>query len=389
MTIKIKGVFKGLSNPQDLSMQVEYSNQKSSFEGTIKTFKKNKFQFPLDREAFFNGKKSAKLTINLVDQNGDSANFNKKGNPHELDPDQQSFSFTLKNKKKGKLKLSPETSPLSDDTAPPTTDGPTWSLGSLNNLGAKGVSAHLETQGNGYRLSYAGDGALNVSDMDSSFKLTPRGTIQRISDLTVVDAIAGQRRGYYVELNPDTMQKEIYAADISDDGLILSNSVGTGFTNEGSMAWGVPDAVRIPDGRIRLYWVQEPPAGGQAHEEWTVSATSTDSSGTTFIKDPGQRTTGGYVDFEVLQAKTNDWIAVMSSTPHTIPDQPQGIYVGTSKDGLSWSVDPQNLAPTSMSYLDPTGVPIGDNQWQLVLSESASVLGERDYNLVRTTLSLA
>ena len=388
MTIKIKGVFKGLSNPQDLSMQVEYSNQKSSFEGTIKTFKKNKFQFPLDREAFFNGKKSAKLTINLVDQNGDSANFNQKGNPHDLDPDQQSFSFTLKNKKKGKLKLSPETSPLSDDIAPPTTDGPTWSLGSLNNLGAKGVSAHLETQGNGYRLSYSGDGALNISNMDKSFKLTPVGKIERGADLTVINTASGVRRGYYVELNPETKEKEIFSADISDDGLTLSNPIPTGFTDQGSMAWGVPDAVRLPDGRVRLYWVEDPNISIQA-DEIIVSATSTDASGTSFNRDAGIRTSGGYVDFEVLRANPNDWIAVMSSSPETIPAKPQGIYVGTSADGLSWTVQPDNLAPASMSYIDPTGVPIGDNQWQLVLSESASVLGDREYDLVSTTLSLA
>ena len=134
MMIKIKGRFKGLLNPQDLSMEVEYGNQKSSFEGTIKTFKKNKFQFSLDRDDFFNGKKKAKLTINLVDQNSDSANFNQNGNPHDLDPDQQSFNVTLKNKKKGKLELSPQTSPLSDDNASTTTDDPTWSLAASTTL---------------------------------------------------------------------------------------------------------------------------------------------------------------------------------------------------------------------------------------------------------------
>ncbi|QNJ28133.1 hypothetical protein [Synechococcus sp. A15-24] len=48
-----------------------------------------------------------------------------------------------------------------------------------------------------------------------------------------------------------------------------------------------------------------------------------------------------------------------------------------------------NLAPAGKSYLDPTGVAIGPNQWQLVLSESESVLGDRYYTLVHTTLALA
>ena len=159
------------------------------------------------------------------------------------------------------------------------------------------------------------------------------------------------------------------------------------------MAWGVPDAVRLPDGRVRLYWVEDPPAGGIEHKEWIVSATSDDITGTRFVRDPGQRTTGGYVDFEVLQAKAGDWIAVMSSTPAAKPKHPpQGIYVGTSNDGLDWTIETDNLAPTDKSYLDPTGVPLGTNQWQLVMAESGSVYwgdpGDQPYNLVSTTLTM-
>ena len=68
------------------------------------------------------------------------------------------------------------------------------------------------------------------------------------------------------------------------------------------------------------------------------------------------------MDFEVLRAKKGDWVAVMSTTPATIPDSPQGIHVATSTDGLSWDVLPGNLAPTTKSYLDPTGIEIGPNQ---------------------------
>ena len=89
------------------------------------------------------------------------------------------------------------------------------------------------------------------------------------------------------------------------------------------MAWGVPDAVRLRDGRVRLYWVEDSPAGCKEHKEWIVSATSDDITGTRFIRDPGQRTTGGYADFEVLQAKAGDWIAVMSTTPPARPEHPR------------------------------------------------------------------
>ena len=58
------------------------------------------------------------------------------------------------------------------------------------------------------------------------------------------------------------------------------------------MAWGVPDAVLLPDGRVRIYWVEPSPQGGMATEN-IVSATSTDATGTVFVRDAGTRTTGG------------------------------------------------------------------------------------------------
>ncbi|QNJ28134.1 hypothetical protein [Synechococcus sp. A15-24] len=148
--------------------------------------------------------------------------------------------------------------------------------------------------------------------------------MDRAADFTVITNAAGERRAFYVELNPQTNFKEIFSADISDDGLSLSNRVATGFSDQGALAWGVPDAVRLPDGRVRLYWVEDPNQAVQA-DEIIVSATSTDASGTSFLRDSGSRTTGGYVDFEVLKAEAGDWLAVMSSSPETIPSRSQGI----------------------------------------------------------------
>ena len=394
--MKLKGIFKGFSNATGLRLEIKTGDGiNNQFSGSTTQIKGKKFRFPIRP---FNDGKSSKQTIEitLVDTNGAATNFQSNGSSFDLDPNTQSFKFKINTKKKkGKVKLKPSISRRSEpvdnpepgaDTTDPTD--PSWTLGTIQSLNTAGVSPHLDKIDNGYRLSYPSSGVTQISDLSSSFELTPRGQINRISDLTVVTSGDGVRRGYYIELNPQTGEKEIYTANITDDGLSLSNPNSTGFSDGGSMAWGVPDAVTLPDGRVRLYWVEEPPAGQIEHREWIVSATSTDITGTSFTKDAGQRTTGGYVDFEVLQAKAGDWIAVMSSTPETIPARPQGIYVGSSTNGLDWTVDTGNLAPTDKSYLDPTGVAIGANQWQLVMAESESVLGNRDYTLVQTTLTL-
>ena len=378
--MKIKGIFKNLSNAKGISIQLQTSD--GEIIGKTDKVKKNKFNLSFKTPGK-NEEKTGDINIVISDKNGNEANFKSKGKSVDLSPNEQTFTFNLNfSKKKARMKMKPETEPAGKPEA-------SWQLGGINSLKTAGVSPHIETSGNGYKLAYPAGGFTKIDDLSTNFQLTNRGTHDRISDLTVVTSGDGVRRGYYVELNPNTQEKEIFTAEISDDWLTLSNPVSTGYTDGGSMAWGVPDAVRLPDGRVRLYWVEDPPAGSREHREWIVSATSTDSSGTSFKKDPGQRTTGGYVDFEVLQAKAGNWIAVMSSTPETLPSQPQGLFVGTSKDGLGWDVNPENLAPKSMSYLDPTGVAIGPNQWQLVLAESSNSLGDRDYTLVQTTLTMS
>ena len=318
----------------------------------------------------------------------------------------------------------------------------TWSLANIEQLSvsgtsALGVSAHLEiNQGNSndtYQLYYTGDGGVTVNSMSTDLELTEQGVIKLIQDLTIITTNEGIRRAYYVEVDPSTGNHEILTALISEDGLTLSQATRTGILDNGDKAWGVPDSVVLPDGKIRLYWVST----DNTDSEWTVpqddeiiknngfktpngewvsaneyfendrkipesasttlanevilSATSETSTGTNFIVDEGYRAEGGYVDFEILKAKDNDWLAIMSSSPVTIPDAPQGIYVGVSNDGLKWEIDDNNLAPIERSYLDPTGLLLSEtpNKYQIVMSSSLSILGDREYSLVTAELTSA
>ena len=396
--MKIKGIFKNLAKAKGLSIQLQTTD--GEMIGKTDRVKKNKFDLTIQIP---DGDKAYKGPVNVIiyDNNGAKPNFKSRGKFVDLSPDQQTFDLQINTKKsKAKIKLKPKTISWQKSDESSNSDGDPstnsrWSLGTIKNLKVPGVSPHLESINGGYRLSHTDIGMTKIAGMSSgSFALTPRGQIDGISDLTVVTSGDRIRRGYYVQRDFDTDEAEIYSAKISDDGLTLTDPFATGITDGGSMAWGVPDAVRLPDGRIRLYWVEDPPAGGKEHKEWVVSATSDDITGTRFIRDPGQRTTGGYVDFEVLRAKAGDWIAVMSTTPPARPEHPpQGIHVGTSKDGLDWTIDTDNLAPTNKSYLDPTGVAIGANQWQLVMAESENAAWghpqDQVYTLVRTTLSLS
>ena len=273
----------------------------------------------------------------------------------------------------------------------------TWSLINIEELSVRGtsalgVSAHLEkseeNSNEEYQLFYTGNGGVTVNTMSNDVQLTEQGVIRLIQDLTIITTTEGRRRAYYIEIDPNSGNHEIFTALISEDGLTLSQPTTTGISDNGDTAWGVPDSVVLPDGRIRLYWVSSDWAAKTLANEVILSATSTTAKGTNFVIDEGYRTEGGYVDFEVLKADDNNWLAIMSSSPVTIPDEPQGIYIGVSNDGLIWEINSNNLAPTEKSYLDPTGVLLSssNDKYKIVMSSSLSILGDREYSLVAAEL---
>jgi hypothetical protein len=274
------------------------------------------------------------------------------------------------------------------DQSQTQSDGTSVAWGELSNiteLPHEGVSAHLEFADSGYRLFYASmtEGGQVVSMCDSELSCETQAVLDRMSDLTVVMTGAGTRQGYWVEMNPDTKMKEIYSGEIAEDATAVLERNPLGYS--GDISWGVPDAVALPDGRVRIYWVE--PGEGRASEK-IVSATSRDESGTTFELDPGFRLEGGWVDFEVLRAIDGDWLAIMSSSPETLPESPQGLFLARSADGLDWEINPESLTPSDMSYLDPTGVLEVDGTITVVMSVAPNALGTRDYTLAQATLAL-
>ena len=254
-------------------------------------------------------------------------------------------------------------------------------------MNTRGVSPHMEiVDSSTIRIFYSSLDVMGLAvDLcDYELNCTRQGVVNRVQDLTLVETVDGVRRGYYVELNPNTKSKEIYTAVFSEDGLTYSGSKSLGFSDGGSMAWGVPDAVLLPDGRVRLYWVAE--SSGMRGEK-IVSATSDTTEGINFTQDPGYRLENGYVDFEVLRAEENNWEAVFSYSPEGLPQIPQSIFYGISNDGLTWEFTGSSISPMNMSYLDPTGILLDDGTYLIVSSVAPNALGDRDYILYSMILT--
>jgi len=178
------------------------------------------------------------------------------------------------------------------------------------------------------------------------------------SDPSLIRLSNGTWRMYYVDHSIVGGPEKVLTAT-SADGLSFTTEADTGIANtSGGQAWGVPDSVELPDGRIRLYWVDT--VSGMSAE---VIKSATSTNGTTFSEDADYRTTGGYVDPHILKAVDGDWLALFSTTPGTVL---QTLHLGTSSDGLTWSVDSTPIISVSGgNALDPTSIDLGNGSYRI------------------------
>ncbi len=76
-----------------------------------------------------------------------------------------------------------------------------------------------------------------------------------------------------------------------------------------------------------------------------------------------------YVDPQILKADASDWLAVFSTRPGFGLQQ---LYLSSSTDGNTWTVDSTPLASVSgRNIVDPTSVRLGSKTFRLDYSVSA------------------
>ncbi len=312
----------------------------------------------------------------------------------------------------------------------PTAYAADFTMGAGKNTGLSGVSPFAMTvDASSDRVFYSGGlNGLNMTTCPSSGQCPSPATLSMSfgSDYTQVTLTNGSQRAYFVNINPETQGKSISTAPVtySNGTPSLGATADLGFSVSAEQrAWGVPDSILLPDGRVRLYWVTTPAssqaqsrptakqikclvkklgkskvnklstgakpgpkdkkalkkckvdltnisAGNANTPEVIVSATSTDSTGTQFVPDAGYRFTGGFVDSEIVQAETGNWIALLSTGPGA---PPQRLYAATSQDGLTWRVQKTALTSTTVNSLDPTTVRTGPNTWRVYYAQSPKV----------------
>jgi ribosomal protein S27E len=235
-------------------------------------------------------------------------------------------------------------------------------------LGMSGVSPHVEKVAGGDRVwrsgvMPAGTAVSLCTDAGActSETLTATGA-GAVVDYTVAQAPSGLR-AYFKRIDPSSNTQAVYSApcttaDCLSFGAATITSTGMQVSKD-VKAWGVPDPVRLPDGRVRIYIV-ESPVGDKC---MVKVASYISSDGISFTKESGWRLEGGYGDTEVLRAKDGDWVMIVADLACTASNN-QKLFVTTSTDGLKWA-EPQVLTGAGDFRFDPTGYEVSTNVFRI------------------------
>lgn len=250
---------------------------------------------------------------------------------------------------------------------PPASAANSWRLDQPTKTNMTGVSPHVERTASG-DLVFRSDGPSGtaVSRCDEAGNCVPvtfNSGGSPVTDVTIVTLPSGAKRAYFVEVVPSSNLKRVSSAPCMD-AECLTLGARTPINPQASVsmaqrAWGVPDAVVLPDGRVRIYMV-ESPVEGRCTEK---IASYISNDGVTFDKEAGWRLENGYVDTEIVRAKPGDYVMILADIGCT-SDRNQKLFVSQSTDGLTWSA-PQAITGAGTSKLDPTGYETAPNTYRI------------------------
>lgn len=158
-------------------------------------------------------------------------------------------------------------------------------------------------------------------------------------------------------------QRNLYVATSTDGKTFKKVGLAIDSSKEDNYFASVPDLVKLPDGKIRMYYV----SGGNA----VGSAISTDQ-GHTWVKEAGYRLDEA-VDPNVLTQTKNGqtkWVMYYS----VLDPNPNNIYKATSTDGLTWvKIDGAVLTKTAgAAVVDPDVIELSPGSHQMFFGESTT-----------------
>ncbi len=248
-----------------------------------------------------------------------------------------------------------------------------------------------------FRLYYCGAGGILSAissdglnfERESGVRIAPAGgpgsPESIVCDATMVELPDGRVRMYYKGANgaggPGEALHKVFSA-ISSDGLSFQKE-GMRIDSEktGDRGWAsVPEAIKLPDGRIRIYYV----SGDFEAQGGIMSAISQD--GLNFQKESGARVKTLVDPAVAMPDGKYLLLAVVLPPPPNAPQRqelPVGIYSLVSDDGLNFG-SPQPVLQEAGVY-DPSIVQLSSDTYRVFYGKDIGTPGRPNIVTVSIT----
>lgn len=225
------------------------------------------------------------------------------------------------------------------------------------------------------------DASIATGIKEEADKMISNPSVLQISDTKwiMIYEMAPINKSALKDAPPGTAnQRNLYLANSEDGRSFTAAGVAIDSSKEDNYFASVPDLVKTPDGKIRMYYV----SGGEA----IGSALSSDE-GKTWQRETGFRLTNMAVDPDVVLQTSGDktkWVMYYSN----LDPQKNAIYRATSNDGLTWDNETKLFSATTKgAVVDPDVVEISPIKFVMFLGQSTSggSTGGEEINLYRAT----
>ena len=299
---------------------------------------------------------------------------------------------------------SPETTPapeLEPESKEPEAQF-IWTIDSGIRLEDATVPNILRLEDGRFRLYYGGPGGIlsAISDDGLTFAKEPGVRVSSgssgspemiVSDPTLVRLINGSVRIYYKGATggggPGQAVHSIFSA-ISADGLRFEKEgirIDSQQTPDDGWA-SVPEAILLPDGRVRIYYVSDGADVGHG----VVSAISED--GLSFTREGP--VLPGFVDPAVIRLAGGEYLMLAVAFPFSskgkLTDAAPGIYSFTSLDGIDFK--DRELVLTGDGNIDPAIVEVASGTYRVYywnINDKPSVIKSLSGKLTSTPVSVS
>ncbi|RJO61383.1 hypothetical protein C4544_02590, partial [candidate division WS5 bacterium] len=162
-------------------------------------------------------------------------------------------------------------------------------------------------------------------------------------------------------------QRNLYLATSKDGKTFIKVGIAIDSSKEDNFFASVPDLIKTPDRKIRMYYV----SGGEA-----IGSQISSDNGRTWTREAGYRLTDRAVDPDVLY-EDGKWTMYYAILPLPESGSRNAIYKAVSKDGLTWEKDEAKLIEPSAEMgfvVDPDVIKTGDT-YRMFFGESTGDIG--------------